>query len=58
MGAEDEIYLPYSVPPGTNVQISVDFVAPEATGTKQSDWVLKNANDKTFYSFYIIVEVK
>ena len=58
MGAEDEIYLPYSVPPGTNVQISVDFVAPDATGTKQSDWVLKNANGDTFYSFYIIVEVK
>lgn len=58
MGAEDEIYLPYSVPPGTNVQISVNFVAPEATGTKQSDWVLKNANGETFYSFYIIVEVK
>ena len=58
MGAEDEIYLPYSVPPGTNVQISVDFVAPDATGSKQSDWVLKNANGDTFYSFYIIVEVK
>ncbi|MBG0787671.1 MAG: hypothetical protein H0S79_21490 [Anaerolineaceae bacterium] len=58
MGAEDEIYLPYSVPPGTNVQITVNFVAPEATGTKQSDWVLKNANGDTFYSFYIIVEVK
>ena len=58
MGAEDEIYLPYSVPPGTNVQISVDFVAPSSTGTKQSDWVLKNANGDTFYTFYIIVEVK
>lgn len=58
MGAEDEIKLPYSVPPGTNVQISVDFVAPSSTGTKQSDWVLKNANGDTFYTFYIIVEVK
>jgi len=58
MGAEDEIYLPYSVPPGTNVQISVDFVAPDSTGTKQSDWVLKNSNGETFYSFYIVVEVK
>jgi hypothetical protein len=28
MGAEDEIYLPYSVPPGTNVQISVLPPAP------------------------------
>jgi len=58
MGAEEKIYLPYSVPPGTNVQIAVNFVAPESEGTKQSDWVLKNASDETFYSFFIVVEVK
>jgi hypothetical protein len=57
MDAEDEVYLPYSVPPGTNAQISVDFVAPSSTGTKRSDWVLNNANDNTFYSFYVVVEV-
>jgi hypothetical protein len=57
MDAEDEVYLPYAVSPGTNVQISVDFVAPSTTGTKRSDWVLKNANGDTFYSFYIVVEV-
>lgn len=57
MGAEDEVFLPYAVPPGTNVQISVDFVAPSSEGTKRSDWVLKNASDNTFYSFYIVVEV-
>lgn len=58
MGAEEKIYLPYSVPPGTNVQIAVNFVAPESEGTKQSDWVLKNAGDETFYSFFIVVEVR
>ena len=57
MDAEDEVYLPYTVSPGTNVQISVDFVAPSTTGTKRSDWVLKNANDDTFYSFYVVIEV-
>lgn len=57
MGAEDEVYLPYAVPPGTNVQISVDFVAPSSEGSKRSDWVLKNSNDNTFYSFYIVVDV-
>jgi predicted small lipoprotein YifL len=57
MHAPDEVYLPYAVPPGTNVQISVDFTAPDTEGTKRSDWILKNANDETFYSFYIVVEV-
>ena len=57
MDAEDEVYLPYAVPPGTNVQISVDFVAPSSEGSKRSDWILKNANEETFYSFYIVVDV-
>lgn len=57
MGAVDQVFLPYEVPPNTNVQISVDFVAPESTGTKQSDWSLVNANDVPFYDFYVIVDV-
>ncbi|MDY6873271.1 MAG: NBR1-Ig-like domain-containing protein [Chloroflexota bacterium] len=57
MDADDEVYLPYAVPPGTNVQISVDFIAPDSNGAKRSDWILKNANDETFYSFYIVIEV-
>lgn len=58
MGAEEKINLPYAVPPGTNVQIAVNFVAPDSKGTKQSNWVLKNANDETFYTFFIVVEVQ
>ncbi len=57
MGAEEQVFLPYAVPPGTNVQISVDFVAPDTTGEKRSDWKLFNANDVSFYDFYIIIEV-
>ncbi len=57
MSAPDEVYLPYSVPPGKNVQVSVDFTAPDSKGTKRSDWIFKNANDETFYSFYIVVDV-
>jgi hypothetical protein len=57
MDAPDEVNLPYDVPPGTNVQISVDFTAPDSEGSKRSDWVFKNANDETFYSFFIVVEV-
>ncbi len=57
MGAEDEVFLPYDVPPGTNVKVSVDFIAPENEGEKQSNWQLVNANDQSFYEFWVIVEV-
>jgi hypothetical protein len=57
MGADEKIFLPYPVPPNRNVQISVDFVAPESTGTKRSDWKLVNANDVAFYDFYIEIDV-
>jgi hypothetical protein len=58
MGATDEkVYLPYSVPPGTSVQISVDLVAPGSTGEKQSNWRLYNNSDNSFYEFYIIIDV-
>jgi hypothetical protein len=57
MGAVDEVFLPYDVPPGTNVKVSVDFIAPENEGEKQSNWQLVNANDQSFYEFWVIIEV-
>ena len=57
MGADEKVFLPYPVPPERNFQLSVDFVAPESRGTKQSNWKLFNANDVAFYDFFIIVEV-
>jgi outer membrane biosynthesis protein TonB len=58
MGATDEkVYLPYPVPPGTSVQISVDLVATGSTGEKQSNWRLFNSSDNSFYEFYIIIDV-
>ncbi len=57
MEAPEKVFLPYPVSPNTNVQISVDFIAPIATGTKQSNWKLVNANDIAFYDFYVIVEI-
>ncbi len=57
MSAPDKVFLPYSVPPGKNVQVSVEFTAPESDGTKRSDWIFKNASDQTFYSFYIVIDV-
>lgn len=57
MGAIEKIFLPYPVPPDRNVQISVNFVAPDSTGLKRSDWKLVNANDVAFYDFYIVIDV-
>jgi hypothetical protein len=57
MEAVEKIFLPYPVPPERNVQISIDFVAPESLGAKRSNWKLFNANDNAFYDFYIVIEV-
>lgn len=56
--AEDEkINLPYPVPPNTNVQISVDFVASDEPGEKRSNWKLYDSAGNAFYDFYIIIDV-
>lgn len=58
MDAEEQVNLPYNVPPGTNAQISVEFKAPTTPGEYQSTWSLINANDQAFYTnFYIIIDV-
>ncbi|MFW5713742.1 MAG: NBR1-Ig-like domain-containing protein [Brevefilum sp.] len=54
---EEEFNLPYPVPPNTNVQISVDFIAPEESGETQSNWALFNTSDSAFYDFYVIIDV-
>jgi hypothetical protein len=57
MGAEEKVFLPYDCPPGTNVKVSVDFVAPEVEGEMQSNWQLVNAIDTAFYEFWVIINV-
>lgn len=57
MGAEEEVYLPYECPPGTNVKVSVDFIAPDTEGEKQSNWQLVNANSIAFYEFWVVINV-
>lgn len=54
---DDKVFLPYPVPPNTNVQISVDLVAPGSTGEKRSNWRLYNNSDVSFYEFYVIIDV-
>ncbi len=57
MAADEKVFLPYPVPPNTNVQISVNFTATDETGEKQSGWKLFNNKDNAFYDFFIIVDV-
>jgi len=58
LGATDEkVFLPYPVPPNTNVEISVDLVASGSTGEKQTNWRLYNSSDFNFYEFFLIIDV-
>lgn len=54
---DTKVYLPYPVPPNTNVQISVDFIAPDEAGEKRSNWKLYNAAGNAFYDFYVTIDV-
>jgi len=40
--------LPHEVPSGQSVDISVDMLAPEETGVRQSYWKLRNADSALF----------
>jgi hypothetical protein len=58
MDAEEKVYLPYPVPPGKNVEVSVDLKAPNDAGEYKSVWSLLNTNDEVFYTnFFIVINV-
>lgn len=46
--ADSNVITVANVPPGANLQISVNMTAPTEPGTYYSHWVLKNANGQTF----------
>ena len=48
MGASKRVQLPSDVPPGSTVDISVEFTSPEKTGRYQGYWIL---NDPQGYWF-------
>jgi hypothetical protein len=48
MGAEAVVPLPAEVPPGEEVDISVDMVAPDQAGTYTSYWKMKTPDGKIF----------
>jgi hypothetical protein len=46
------------VPPGQTVDISVNLVAPSASGTYRGDWAVKDQNGLTFMTFVVIIKVQ
>lgn len=52
MVSTDPIYLPYDVPPGKMVDISIKFTAPSVKGTYRSDFYIYTSADLGFYTFY------
>ncbi|MCJ7532244.1 MAG: NBR1-Ig-like domain-containing protein [Anaerolineales bacterium] len=48
MDGNTPIPLKSSVPPGGEVEVSVQLTAPKAPGTYRSEWLLHNAADKPF----------
>ncbi len=57
MGAPDKIMMPYEVPAGKSVDLTIEFEAPETAGIARSDWFLVNADNINFYTFYFEYEV-
>jgi hypothetical protein len=48
MGAPASVALPKDVAPGQSVDVSVDMVAPQPSGTYQGNWKLRDASNNWF----------
>lgn len=48
MGAPASVSIPGNVPPGSTVDVSVNFVAPPSPGDYTSNWKLRNSAGVTF----------
>lgn len=58
MGSVTSVPIAQSVAPGQQIDISVDLVAPTATGTYQGYWKMKNASGQLFNdSVYVQIVV-
>ncbi len=58
MGTISSVSIPQPVPPGAQIDISVDMVAPTAPGSYQGYWKMKNAAGQFFNdSVYVLITV-
>jgi len=46
-----------TVPPGQNVDISVDLSAPTTNGTYRGDWSLRDPNNRVITTFIVVIKV-
>ncbi len=46
-----------TVPPGQNVDISVDLSAPTTNGTYRGDWSLRDPNNRLITNFIVVIKV-
>jgi hypothetical protein len=58
MGKVTSVNLPQSVPPGAQIEVSVEMAAPANPGNYQSYWKMKNASGQFFNdSVYVLIKV-
>lgn len=57
MGEVTEVSLPNSVPPGSTVDVEVELVAPDTSGTHRGFWSMKNSAG-TLFDNAVYVEIK
>ena len=54
----DTYYMPISVAPGAQVEITVTLTAPTKTGMLRGDWVIFNTANAAFSSFYFEYDIQ
>lgn len=57
LGERPLYYFPRDVPPGDEVRLVVDLVAPNYTGQFNTNWVLTNADGVNFYPVNLQIKV-
>jgi len=50
--------LPYDVPPGGIVEVSVDLEAPSKDGTYKGEWAIENESGYNFANFWVLIKVR
>ena len=58
MSSDISSNLPYDVPPGGTVELSVDMKAPASDGTYKGYWTIQSDIGEQFYDFWIIIKVR
>jgi len=58
MGGASAYALPYDVPPGGTVTLSITLTAPSSYGTYRGNWALENASGYRFANFWVQIYVR